>query len=192
MLRAAALCLLAVLLLPEAAAADGLKSFRVTHLERGRDHHIKDVAVDFEVDAAKGVMGSSQVGLTLCDQPGGERYKPHMSYKAAGGAWSDAYSCVSKSSDGKSSRTYTVTSSSTVTRDGSTYRLQGKLVIQEKGVKDAEEAHSEEAVIALDGAACKLVRYERVNERPNLAVSFASQRKPETIVTTAASTCEWR
>ncbi|HWK95346.1 MAG TPA: hypothetical protein VNR39_07975 [Pseudolabrys sp.] len=192
MLRAAAFCLLAVLLLLEPASADGLKSFRVTHLERGRDHHIKDVAIDFEADAARGIIASSQVGITLCDQPGGERYKPHMTYKTGGGAASDTYNCASKSFDGKSSRTFTVTSSSTTTREGSTYRLRGKLVIQEKGVKDAEEAHSEEAVIALDGAACKLVSYERVNERPNLAASFASQRKPETIVTTSASTCEWR
>lgn len=189
MLRACVLCFLVLMPLTTAAQAEALKSFRISGLVRGKDHRIKDVAVVFATHGS--LIGSSPVGITLCDEPGRntDKYRPTIQYKMNLGTYADSYRCVSHFS-GSPSIVYRVTVASTLSRDGGNYHFQGKVTVTAKGETEANEVHVEDAIIAADGP-CKLVKYEQVNTKPKLAKIAPSAREPESIVTTSGSTCAW-
>lgn len=189
MLRAVVLCCLALTPLTTAAQAQAVKSFRISGLERGKDHRIKNVAVAFTTQGS--VIASSPAGIILCDEPGrdSDKYRPAIRYKMSPGSYADSYRCVSHVA-GSRSMVYTVSVASTLSREGGHYHYHGKVEVLAQGETLAEEVHVEDAVIAADGP-CTLVKYERVNTKPRLARIAPSAREPEAIVTAPGSACAW-
>lgn len=166
-----------------------MKSFRISGLERGKDHRIKNVAVAFTVNG--GLVASSPVGIILCDEPGrnSDRYRPTIRYKTSLGNYADSYRCVEHVT-GSPTMVYKVSVASTLSREGGNYHYHGKVEVLAKGETLAEEVHVEDAIIA-GGGPCKLVKYEQVNTKPRLARIAPSAREPETIVTAPGSACAW-